>query len=363
MIEFYEKMAERIVTGLNIKKNEHILVSGGIHQYELLSKIAVGIAVKGGLPKINISSDEHSYEMLTKVSDEYILKNITPHDKYMATLYDGAICINGTINEKIFSDVPKERLMLSNKSGLILNDLAKSSKRRSIFMAWPTKEKAESCNMTQFEFEKLYMDAFLTDIDSMWELGNNIKTKIKKGGNVHITSARGSDLSFVLDSERRYMIDTGLFTEDMVDEGDITKNLPCGEVYTTPLEKTVNGIAIFDLAFHDGKPIKNLKLEFENGKLVNYSSDSGIENFKKRYDAATGDKDKLGELGIGINPVMKKAIGHTLLDEKIFGSIHLALGENRMYGGINSSSLHWDLVMLKPSLKIDSENVITNGIF
>jgi len=104
-------------------------------------------------------------------------------------------------------------------------------------------------------------------------------------------------------------------------------------------------------------------LELSGGRLKKYTAEEGLELFKKRYENGTGDKDRIGELGIGINPAMKKPIGHTLLDEKIFGSIHLALGENKMYGGNNSSSMHWDLVMQNPTLRVDDTTIIQNGKF
>lgn len=360
----YEKLGPKLAGCLDVKAGEHILVSGGVHQFGLLREVCSAIALKKAFYHLDIAlGDDVAVQVATEVSNDFADRPISGHDRYQACLYDAALCINSTLDEKIYSQIPDDKRGLGMKRGMELNDLAKARKRRSIFMAWPTEQKAAECNMSLENFEKLFIKCMNIDLDELASLGQRIKSFLSDGGDVKITSKSGTDLSFYLDPKRRIMIDAGSFDQDMVDQGDITKNQPCGEVYTTAVESTVEGVAVFDLAFVEGKPIENLRLTFKKGSLVKYTADKGIELFEKRYNLATGDKDKIGELGIGINPAMTRPIGHTLLDEKIFGSIHLALGENRMYGGINNSSMHWDLVMQGPTLRKKGKVLIDSGVF
>lgn len=359
----FEELARRIAAALALKPGEHVLLSGGVHQFDLLAKIAVHAAAAGAHPRVAVSSDEMSRRMVTDVPAGYLDRDVDPHDKYMAGLYDAALAIDGRLDETLFADVPPERLRLGQKAGKILADVARSARRRSIYMGWPAPAKAAACGMSLEAFEALFLEALFVDEGAMASLAAGVEAVLAAGGETRITSANGSDLRFRLDPARRVMVDAGRFDAAMVERGDITKNLPCGEVYTTPVETTVEGVAVFELVFHDGRPIRDLRLVFEGGRMVRATAAEGLEHFEKRYGLATNDRDRLGELGIGINPAMKRPIGHTLLDEKIHGSVHLALGENRMYGGVNASSLHWDLVMLKPTLVVGGKTVLEGGRF
>ena len=358
-----QKMALRIVQGLAPVKNEYILLSGGLHHAELLEQVAMGIVMAEAHPEIRFSTPGLARQMAEKAPASYLDRTADQHDIYMATHYDAALQIDPFLDESLMAGLPIDRMILGRERGRLLSDLRKARATRSIFMGWPSPARAESCGMEFPDFQKLFTDAFLSDMNSMKSLGESIAGKLRKGGQVRITCPLGSDVTFTLSPHRRVMIDTGSYDPEMVRAGDITKNLPCGEVYTTAVETTVEGRAIFDTAFVDGRPIRKLELTFQEGELVNFSAAEGVDLFRKRYESASGRKERLGELGIGINPAMKAPIGHTLLDEKIFGSVHLALGENRMYGGVNASSLHWDLVMLKPTLTIGDECIITNGCF
>jgi leucyl aminopeptidase (aminopeptidase T) len=362
--KYFKSLGLKIADYLNVRPGEHVLVSGGVHQFDLLKQICSKIAVKGAYYDLDIGlGDTLSVETASRIPMKTVSRPADSHDRYKACLYDAAICINSVLDEQVYSKIPQNRQKAGISRALEINDLAKARKRRSIFMAWPTKQKADHCNMTLQEFEKLFIECLNIDIQELSDLGTRIKTFLSQGGRINIKSDAGTDLCFYLDPLRRIMIDSGMFDSEMVSQGDITKNLPCGEVYTTALEDTVEGTAVFDLSFVEGRPIKNLKLFFKKGRLIDYTAEQGIELFEKKYSNATGDKDKIGELGIGINPAMIRPIGHTLLDEKIYGSIHLALGENRMYGGVNSSSMHWDLVMLKPDLLINGKNLLNKGRF
>jgi aminopeptidase len=159
------------------------------------------------------------------------------------------------------------------------------------------------------------------------------------------------------------MVDSGHFTEEMVKKGDCMKNRPCGEVYTTAIESTPEGVAVFDAVFLKGTVIENLKCTFKKGKLVESSADKNHEVFLELWNNASGDKDQIAEFAIGTNPEIKKPIGDSLFDEKIYGSVHLAIGENKFFGGSSTSSIHWDFVMQEPTVKIDDTFVLEKGKF
>jgi aminopeptidase len=122
-------------------------------------------------------------------------------------------------------------------------------------------------------------------------------------------------------------------------------NMPSGEVFTGPLETSAEGTIRFTVpSNHGGAEVVGVELTFRAGEVVDARADRGEEYLREALATDPGARF-LGELGIGTNPGIDRATGSTLLDEKMAGTVHLALG--RSYpetGGVNASALHWDLI-------------------
>ena len=360
----YEKAAKHIAkTCLNLEPGDHVLICGGIHQFDLLQKIALHARKLGAHPSVKVSDDDTSVRMLTEVDEKYLLAPISEHEEYMARLYNAAIHIDSMKDQSKMENVPTELLGKVGIRSKPLREIKYGCGRRTIAMAWPTEARAKRAGMTLPELEELFWKAVLIDLDEMNDLNAWLFEKFEKGCEVHITSAKGTDIKFRMD-DRKVLIDAGHYTKEMVARGEIMKNLPCGEVYTTALEDSPEGTAIFDEVYmQKGDMVKNLKCRFEKGHLVDSSADENYDVFRNLWDVATGDRDRIAEFAIGTNPAVTRPIGDPLFDEKIFGSVHLAIGENRMYGGKADSSIHWDFVILEPTVIIDGETIVEAGKF
>ena len=148
---------------------------------------------------------------------------------------------------------------------------------------------------------------------------------------VHI-EAEGTDI--VLDIEGRTFI-----------PADGQENFPDGEIFTGPREDKTSGRITFSYpANYGGQVVEGVELEFERGRVVSASAAKNEEFLLKTLDTDAGAR-VLGELGIGTNFGIDTFTGEALLDEKIGGTIHLALGASYPEtGGVNESAVHWDLV-------------------
>jgi aminopeptidase len=142
-------------------------------------------------------------------------------------------------------------------------------------------------------------------------------------------------------------------------------NMPSGEVFTGPHERSANGTVRFTVPTGPrGVTVTGVQLRFEDGAVVSATADQG-EDYLKAALATDQGARYLGELGIGTNAGIDRATGHILLDEKMAGTVHLALG--RSYpetGGTNDSALHWDLICdLRDGgrLSADGEPLVENG--
>ena len=130
------------------------------------------------------------------------------------------------------------------------------------------------------------------------------------------------------------------------------------EVCIAPVESSANGILV--VAQLRDYNIRGLKLRFEEGKIVSFKAEKGSDTFKKILEKAEGDKDRIAELGIGINYGMK-TIGWNLYDEKPLGTAHIAIGNNIHLGGVNKASIHIDFVLHTPTIKANDKIIMDTG--
>jgi aminopeptidase len=147
---------------------------------------------------------------------------------------------------------------------------------------------------------------------------------------------------------------------------DGRRNMPSGEVFTGPLEHSANGTIRFTVPTGPrGVTVTGVELAFRDGEVIDARAERG-EDYLSAALATDPGARRLGELGIGTNTGINRATGHILLDEKIAGTVHLALG--RSYpetGATNKSALHWDLICdLRDGgrLSADGETVLQDGL-
>ena len=122
-------------------------------------------------------------------------------------------------------------------------------------------------------------------------------------------------------------------------------NMPSGEIYTSPLENSAEGHVTFDFPVCQyGREIEGIRLVFKKGEVVEATAEKNEKFLRTMINADAGSR-RLGELGIGTNMKIQKFVKKILFDEKIGGTIHLAIGNSfAAAGGKNKSAIHWDMI-------------------
>ncbi len=356
-----EKIAKKVVNQcMNIKEDEIILVKGGLHNFELVENIAVNVRKKGAFPVIMTDTDRLRKRILEEVDVEHLKKTPSYYLKWLGDI-DGVIGIDSQLDPRTLSQLPEEKVGASRVGKREINNQFREEKIRWTGIGYPTREKAEMFGIEFEEFWNMLWKALDTDYEELKERGEKLGDRLRGGDKVRITSDKGTDLEFSI-KNRHILVDDGVISQADIESGDVGNNLPCGEVFCAPIEDSASGRAYFDLAFYRGNKIKGIDAVFKDGRLMETEAEENGQLFQQVLENSQGDKDMIGEFGIGINPEVKRAIGYTITDEKILGSIHIAVGENRMFGGKNESTLHWDLVMMRPSFEIDGKPVMENGV-
>jgi aminopeptidase len=234
------------------------------------------------------------------------------------------------------------------------------ARRRWSLSIWPTPALAEQAGMGEREYGDFVERALFLDRPdpvAAWralrEHQAGVISRLQPGREIRIETA-GTDLT--LNVEGRTWANS-----------DGRRNMPSGEVFTGPHEHSANGTIRFDVpSTGRGADVADVELVFKDGEVVAARAEVGDDHLQAALATDAGARF-LGELGIGTNTGIDRATGSTLLDEKIAGTVHLALGNSYPEtGGLNESALHWDLICdLRKGgrVSVDGEVLIRDGSF
>jgi len=256
--------------------------------------------------------------------------------------YDAMISLSSSVNTKALSNVPPAKLMLSNQAQQPL--LQKMMERtatgefRWVGALFPTQAYAQDAEMGLVEYENFVYGACLPDFDDPIGYWHGVETKQQRivdwlaGKDELRVEAKDVDLRMKI-TGRSFVNCCG------------TRNMPDGEVFTGPVENSVEGHVRFSYpTIYQGRKVEGVELEFRRGKVVKAAADKGEPFLLKMLDIDEGSR-RVGEFAIGTNKGITRATGNTLFDEKINGSFHMALGAGMPEtGSVNRSGIHWDIV-------------------
>ncbi|MGB5287598.1 MAG: aminopeptidase [Ignavibacteriaceae bacterium] len=179
---------------------------------------------------------------------------------------------------------------------------------------------------------------------------------LEKGKSIRVTAPAGTDISFDI-TGRKIIPSKGLFHA----KGE-SGNLPTGETFLAPVEGTSNGIFVVDGSMAGLGLIKNanIKIEVENGYATKISGGTAARKLKVMLDKVGKDARNIAEFGIGTNDSAKLS-GVLLEDEKVMGTIHIAVGNNVSMGGSVNVPIHLDGVVKKPTVWMDGKLLMKDG--
>lgn len=202
--------------------------------------------------------------------------------------------------------------------------------------------------------EDIVQTTLCADYDEVERIGNILAEKLTKAEKIHITTEAGTDLTLYC-KDRLGIADTGKLT----DKGAFG-NLPAGEAMVAPIETMGDGVLVVDGVIADFKVMEEpLRITFREGRITE-TSGPDAEAFDRFVDQFADTARNVCEFGIGTNPTCA-IIGNGLVDEKVFGTIHIACGNNLFMGGQQDCDMHYDMIIKAPTVWIDDVCVMENG--
>ncbi|MEM2956306.1 MAG: aminopeptidase [Candidatus Pacearchaeota archaeon] len=348
------KIAKILVEhSVRIKKGDYVQIHAGILARDLILEVYKQCIQKGAYPRVSIDFEGLNY-LYYKYSSKEQLMHFPDIAMYEMKKTDAVIYIAAPENRYELATIPPELLTLRQKTIKKITD--ERLKKKWVIFDYPVEDFAKEAHMSLKEYRKFVFEACQPDWQKMTALMKKVKAAIDKGKKVRI-KAKDTDISFGIKGRLGAI-------------GNGTHNMPDGEVWTAPEENTTEGYITFTYPReYMGRMIEGIRLEFKKGKVVKASAKTNFDVLDSMLKTDEGAR-KLGELGIGCNFKIQRFTNNLLFDEKIGGTIHLALGNAyKECRGKNESAIHADIIKdLRPKFGggevwIDDKLLIKDGKF
>lgn len=356
-MQSHARLASRIVHDyMHVEQNDLILICGGMRELELIEQLSIAVDRAVGHPVAMIASDQ---KVVDRLSGRGRARGVRPERPRWLDDVRGIIDLDSEREASSF------RVRRSRRPGALRRawDSVYRCPNRSHRVNWlcisyPSPERADRYGLDYNRLLDAYACALDIDVRSLTELGHKIASRLDGSKTIRVTSSSGTDLRLSLLGRSPHSDHRGIGGGGT---GAVRTQLPCGELYYAPVESSVEGVAVFHRIAGSHGILEDVSVEIKGGRIVRVGGDDG--EFGRWISSARGDSDRIGEFGIGLNPNVLTPTSDPALDCKLFGSVHLGLGDNRGFGGQNRSNLHLDLVIPGPSVEVDGAVLCADGRF
>lgn len=350
------RLARQVIEySVALQKGEHVLIHCTGAEEPLVRELIDCALERGAYPHLDISNPRLRARILGAYDENLAEVEAAWMEERMAHM-SASISVSTFENPMEYARIAREKLALYSKLvGSRAGKRERAGEVRWCVLIYPTPMYAYGANMSTEEFENYYFKVCCLDYARLGQEMDKLRELMEKTHEVRIVRP-DTDLTFSIDSIGK-----------MSSKGD--RNVPDGEVYTAPKLHSVNGHIRFNVpSIRDGVRFEDISLRFKEGRVIEASSNE-TEKLNRMLDTDAGAR-YTGEFAFGVNPYLKTPIGTTLFDEKINGSIHIALGNALdLTDNGNRSAIHWDMVAILREeygggeVYFDGQCVQRNGLF
>lgn len=359
-----ERLADLAVNySVAVKKNQDIFILGPYLAFPLIEQVHKHVLLAGAYPSV-IIRDEQLDDLFFQHGQDHQLEHVSLLSRYAIQQAHALIYIKAEKNPKHLANVDPRKIALNMKPQKELSDLMadriKKGELTWTLFPFPTDAMAQEASMSLLQYQEFVYKACLAhkeDPRKEWEKISDKQEKmaeyLEKKSELHIVG-EDTDITFQVGG-RKWV------------NADGKKNMPDGEVFTGPHEDSAEGTIRFTFpAIYTGNEVEDVKLTFRKGVVVSAQARKGEELLRQMIKVDEG-ASRIGEVAIGTNYEITTFTKDMLFDEKMGGTIHMALGRGMPESGsVNRSGIHWDMLKdMKKGGKIyaDGELVYENGAF
>ncbi|MFX1379929.1 MAG: aminopeptidase [Promethearchaeota archaeon] len=353
----YEKFAKLVVNySLEIKKGQTVFIGGPSFAEELFQALNIEIIKAGAHPMV-VPGLDGIRPSFFKYATEEQLTYVSKFEELLFKDFDRLIEIRADYNTRTYSNIDPTKLatFMNVPKRKELREIQEQRTSRGehkwVVIPYPCNAHAQEANMDLFSYADFVKKSLFLDkedpVDEWRKMQENQDLIIKHLNKVKYIQVIGEDTDLRLSTDSRKWINCSG-----------KRNLPDGEVYTGPVEDSVNGHIRFTYpGIYMGKEVENIYLEFKDGKVVKYSAEKGEDILQEILKVENANI--IGEFAVGTNYGITKFTKNMLFDEKLGGTLHCALGLGFEWtGSKNRSSIHWDILK---DMKLPNSKILADG--
>lgn len=349
----WEHLADVLVNySTGIQPNEKVLITMmEVDTFPLARAVYAASVKAGALPHIEFQSTYLERDLMLYGNPEQLdwVPEMQAYGMEWADVYIG---LRGARNPHEFTGISASKITAHKRAMGKVSGM-RNDQTRWVLVRVPNESFAQQAEMSLDDMMAFFFSATVRDWQAESRRYQEIKDIFQAAKHVRIVG-RDTDLTFSTQG-RIYEVADGHL------------NMPDGEIFTAPVDDSAEGYIYFEFpGVYVGRQVKGIQLEFSKGQVVRATAESNQELLDELLNMDEGAK-RLGEFGVGTNFGIDRFCYDILYDEKIGGTIHLALG--RAYaecGGVNQSALHWDIIKdlrREGAVYLDGAKVIDKGMF
>ncbi len=337
-----ERLAQTLVNySVAVEPGDTVALLGNVSGLPLIQETYKEVIRAGG-NCVTLLSEGNMGDFFLRTASDDQLKWISPVDRWVTEEAKVLITIRSSSNTRRSTSVDPKRLAIQAAARSELSKIrfarsATNDQRWTVTM-FPSEAHAQEADMSLEEFENFVYSATFADQSDPVTCWRNLEANQQKyvdwlKGHKSV-KVRGPNVDLSLSIDGRTFINSAG-----------THNMPSGEIFTGPVEQSVNGWVRFTYpAIREGHQVDGVELKFEDGKVVSATAQKNQDYLLSQIDIDPGAR-YLGEFAIGTNFGINRFTGNILFDEKIGGTIHMALGRGYPEtGSHNESAIHWDMI-------------------
>ncbi|MDX1685994.1 MAG: aminopeptidase [Saprospiraceae bacterium] len=347
---------------LEIEKGEKLFVKTTSLAQPLLREVCRMAIRRGAHVDYDMSMEDMSRIFYSEAQDHQ-LEYVSPLYKMIIEEYDAFLVIRAPFNLREDQNIDPEKMKKKSRAHKGINETyfertATRQLKRSLCQ-YPTSAAAQEAGMSLEEYSQFVYNAchlFDDDPQESWlKVRKDQQRIVDYLNNVEQVKYKGPHIDVSFSVKGRTWINS-----------DGRNNMPSGEVFSAPVEDTVNGRVQFSYpCVYRGKDVKGVTLEIKDGLVVAWDAEQGKDTLDQIFDI--DGARRFGEVAIGTNYNIQRSTKNILFDEKIGGTVHMAIGQSyKQCGGQNSSTIHWDMITdMKDGGEViaDDKTIYRNGEF
>lgn len=358
MYDYAHKLAQ-VVTDycVPIREGEWVVIQANLEAMPLVEALAVEVTKRGAHPETLLAPPGLA-ELYFEHAQEHQLKFISPLQRMIAEQADVILAVDAPSHTQALASVDKSSLAIATQATMEVQQIfmqrVTDGSMRWNLSPYPTRARAQEAGMSFHAYSRFVYEACALHLDDPIAYWTDVRERqqvlVDWLADKSHAEVKGPGIDMSFDFGGRKWINC---------YGDM--NFPDGEIFTGPIEDSVNGSVEFSYpGYYMGNRVEGVKLRFEDGVIVEASAEKGEDFLLSQLDSDEGAR-RLGEFAIGTNTFIQNVTGSVLFDEKIGGTVHMAVGFSIPESlGENQSSVHWDMVH---NMRDGGEIIIDDELF